>query len=82
MNQFSQPGEDMRDANVALARVKRAEMVKAFVISGEYRGRFGGDSSNGAQFGPIALLRPESWPESIQTAIRLSLPEVFTRLLG
>jgi hypothetical protein len=82
MNQFSQPGEDMRDANVALARVKRADMVKAFVVSGEYRGRFGGDPSNGTQFGPVALMRPESWRESIQTAIRLSLPEVFTRLLG
>jgi hypothetical protein len=41
MNQFSLPGEDVRDAQVALARVQRAEMVKAFIISGEYRGRFG-----------------------------------------
>ncbi len=41
MNQFSLPGEDVRDANVALARVKRAEMVRAFIVSSEYRGRFG-----------------------------------------
>ena len=40
MDQFSLPGEDVRDAQVALARVQRAEMVKAFIISGEYRGRF------------------------------------------
>jgi hypothetical protein len=58
MNQFSQPGEDMRDANVALGRVKRAEMVKAFVVAGEYRGRFGGDSSQGRQFGSVAMMRP------------------------
>lgn len=58
MNQFSLPGEDARDANVALARVRRAEMVKAFIVSGEYRGRFGGDSTRGQQFGSVALARP------------------------
>ena len=41
MNAFSQPGEDVRNDQVALARVKRAEMVKAFLASGEYRRRFG-----------------------------------------
>jgi hypothetical protein len=41
LNQFSQAGEDIRDAQTALNRMKRAEMVKAFLISGEYRGRFG-----------------------------------------
>jgi hypothetical protein len=41
MNQFSLPGEDVRNEQVALARVQRAEMVKAFIISGEYRRRFG-----------------------------------------
>jgi hypothetical protein len=40
LNQFSLPGEDVTDSNVALSRVRRAEMVKAFIISGEYRGRF------------------------------------------
>lgn len=58
MNQFSQPGEDVRDANLALARVRRAEMVKAFIVSGEYRGRFGGDSTRGQQFGSVALAKP------------------------
>ena len=52
MNQFSLPGEDVRDANVALARVKRAEMVKAFLVSGEYRGRFGGSPTGNQPGGP------------------------------
>ena len=38
---FSLPGEDVRDERVALARVRRAEMVKAFVTSVEYRRRVG-----------------------------------------
>ena len=41
MNAFSSPGEDVRDEAVALARVRRAEMVRAFVTSIEYRRRFG-----------------------------------------
>ncbi|MFN2513049.1 MAG: Calx-beta domain-containing protein [Pyrinomonadaceae bacterium] len=40
MNAFSQPGEDVRNDQVALARVKRADMVKAFLASSEYRRRF------------------------------------------
>jgi uncharacterized delta-60 repeat protein len=38
---FSLPGEDVRDERVALARVRHAEMVKAFISSLEYRRRFG-----------------------------------------
>jgi hypothetical protein len=41
MNQVSVPGENLRDDNVALSRVRRAEMVKSFLVSGEYRARFG-----------------------------------------
>jgi hypothetical protein len=41
MNQFSVPGENVRDDRVALNRVKRADMVKSFIVSGEYRARFG-----------------------------------------
>lgn len=41
MNQFSIPGENVRDDSVALGRVKRAEMVRSFLISLEYRQRFG-----------------------------------------
>jgi hypothetical protein len=71
MNQFSVAGEDVRDANVALARVKRAEMVKAFIVSGEYRGRFGGDSTQGQQFGSVALAKPEaSWTQEALAGVR------------
>ncbi|HEX8146363.1 MAG TPA: Calx-beta domain-containing protein [Pyrinomonadaceae bacterium] len=41
LESFSLPGEDVRDERVALARIRRAEMVKAFVTSIEYRSRFG-----------------------------------------
>ena len=41
MDQFSVPGENVRDDRVALARVKRADMVKSFIVSVEYRARFG-----------------------------------------
>ncbi|MFL6335169.1 MAG: Calx-beta domain-containing protein [Pyrinomonadaceae bacterium] len=41
LDSFSLPGEDVRDERVALARIRRAEMVKAFVTSLEYRQRFG-----------------------------------------
>jgi hypothetical protein len=41
MNQVSVAGENLRDDDVALSRVKRADMVKSFIVSGEYRGRFG-----------------------------------------
>jgi hypothetical protein len=42
LKQFTLPGEDARDESVALARVRRAEMVQAFIESAEYRRRFGG----------------------------------------
>jgi len=41
MNQFSVPGENVRDDRVALNRVKRADMIESFLVSGEYRVRFG-----------------------------------------
>ena len=41
MNEFSQPGEDVRVESVALGRAKRAQMVRSFLVSGEYRERFG-----------------------------------------
>jgi hypothetical protein len=41
LDSFSLPGEDVRDEGVALRRVGRAEMVKAFLSSGEYGSRFG-----------------------------------------
>jgi hypothetical protein len=41
LNDFSLPGEDVRDPLTAQRRVQRAEMVRAFIISSEYRQRFG-----------------------------------------
>ena len=51
MNSFTPAGEDARDDKVALARVRRAEMVRAFIESREYRERFFGASS-GNQLAP------------------------------
>ncbi len=47
LNSVTQPGEDASDERVALARVRRAEMIRAFLLSTEYRGRFQGDPSRG-----------------------------------
>jgi hypothetical protein len=41
MNSFTLPGENARNEQVALSRVRRAQMVLAFITSGEYRQRFG-----------------------------------------
>jgi Calx-beta domain-containing protein/beta-propeller repeat-containing protein/uncharacterized protein DUF4214 len=41
MNQASIPGEDVRDEQDAMGRESRAEMVRAFIESIEYRQRFG-----------------------------------------
>ncbi len=41
LNNTSQPGEDVRDPDLALARIRRARIVEAFITSTEYRARFG-----------------------------------------
>ena len=41
MDSFTLPGENVRDERVALSRVRRAQMVEAFIMSIEYRQRFG-----------------------------------------
>ena len=41
LNNASRPGEDLRNADVALARIQRARIVEAFIASTEYRSRFG-----------------------------------------
>ena len=41
LDSFTQPGEDVRDPAAAQQRVQRAEMVRAFILSTEYRQRFG-----------------------------------------
>ena len=54
MNSFTLPGEDARNESVALARVRRAEMVKAFIVSTEYRERFFG-AAGGNQQGTVEI---------------------------
>ena len=49
LNGVSQPSEDMRDDTQAQHRTERAEMIRAFIESTEYRERFGG-SPSGNQF--------------------------------
>jgi hypothetical protein len=41
LDSFSLPGEDVRNEQTAISRAQRAEMVRAFILSAEYRGRFG-----------------------------------------
>ncbi|MBA2501630.1 MAG: hypothetical protein H0V27_02005 [Pyrinomonadaceae bacterium] len=41
LNSVSVVGEDVRNADVAIRRLRRAQIVEAFVNSGEYRRRFG-----------------------------------------
>jgi hypothetical protein len=41
LDAFSVAGEDARDPATALARIRRAQMVEAFIDSTEYRGRLG-----------------------------------------
>jgi hypothetical protein len=53
LDSFSVPGQDVRDEAVALRRVRRAEMVRAFLVSGEYLSRFG---PPGVTFDPAAAL--------------------------
>jgi hypothetical protein len=64
MNQFTQPGEDVRNEAVAFERVKRAEMVRAFILSLEYRQRFGG-SPTGNQQSELPEEDPISWSRGI-----------------
>jgi hypothetical protein len=51
LNQFSSPGEDMRDDAQSFNRAQKAEMVRAFIESFEYRERFFGRST-GNQLAP------------------------------
>lgn len=41
MDLFTLPGEDARVEHDAFERIKRTEMVRAFIVSQEYRQRFG-----------------------------------------
>jgi len=69
LNNFSQPGEDVRDDMIAQQRVQRAEMVKAFLVSAEYRERFQGGVTRGNQQGPIARNQERTWKETIARSL-------------
>jgi hypothetical protein len=64
LNQSSLPGEDVRNESVALARVRRAEMVRAFIESEEYRQRFGGAPGGNQQ----GLVQAAEAVEDVQRA--------------
>ena len=75
LEQFSVPGEDVRDEVVAFRRVQRAEMVRSFLISIEYRERFGGRPSGNQQsksddLSPVAASKPEE-PGSVWRQVAL-----------
>jgi hypothetical protein len=88
LNGVSHQGEDMRDDTQAQARVQRAEMVRAFIESIEYRQRFHG-APGGNQSGnvPEAFLpktrdpaRGETWGDELARAAPFMLDSVFRRL--
>jgi hypothetical protein len=66
MNEHSLAGEDMRNEEQARARLGRAEMIRAFIISQEYRRRFGlsgppDDRGNDPNPSPVAAIG--AWPD-------------------
>jgi Calx-beta domain len=80
LNAFTQPGEDAHNESVALARVQRAEMVKAFIVSVEYRQRFFG-SPTGNQQGSTRLDQARgSWRDEFEEAVPWILVRPLARL--
>ena len=82
LNSFSQPGEDMRDDGQAFLRVRKAEMVRAFIESAEYRQRFFGSSSGNQQGSPVqgAGLKQSTWGDGLARAAPFLLDPALTRL--
>jgi hypothetical protein len=82
MNSFSQPGENVRDETVALRRVRRAEMVRAFIESLEYRGRFAGSNDRGNQQGPLQQARAsDTFGQELARAAPVLFDPLLVRLL-
>jgi hypothetical protein len=84
MNSFSQPGENVRDETVALARVRRAEMVRAFIESLEYRGRFAGSADKGNQQGTSAPQQSRvggAWAQELARAAPTLLDPLLLRFV-
>ncbi|HVF50942.1 MAG TPA: Calx-beta domain-containing protein [Pyrinomonadaceae bacterium] len=84
MNEFSQPGEDVRNEEVGRRRAQRAEMVRSFIISGEYRGRFGtgGDGTRGVDPNPTQVALFDNryrWASEEDDPLRLFFKERLGR---
>jgi hypothetical protein len=82
LNSFSQPGEDMRNDAQAQARVARAEMVRAFIESAEYRQRFGGAPGGNQSGDPVqgGALRGNSWTDGLARAAPFLFNPSLTQL--
>jgi hypothetical protein len=64
LNSFTQAGDDV------LARVQKADMVKAFIVSGEYRGRFGTPTNPPDQRSSVAGVQSGSvWKQYLGRAV-------------
>ncbi len=70
LNSFTQPGEDARDEAVAFRRVQRAEMVRSFLISDEYRRRFHGSPSGNQQLKQEPTSVATSSPQHLRGLLR------------
>src|SRR5256714_14914648 len=85
LNSVIFPAEDMRDASQALTRVRRAEMVRAFIESIEYRQRFGG-APTGNQQGPaqVSDASVKSWRDTpgARRAVLFGPARAWLRLSG
>jgi Calx-beta domain len=80
LNSVSQPGEDMRNDAQAQARVQRAEMVRAFIESTEYRQRFFGSPSGNQQGVEVLARAGDTWRDELARAAPFILNPVFNRL--
>ena len=82
LNSFSQPGEDMRDDSQAFTRVQKAEMVRAFIESAEYRQRFGGAPGGNQSGAPVqgGALKGNNWKDGLARAAPFLFDPTFTRL--
>ncbi|PYS79504.1 MAG: hypothetical protein DMF66_02600, partial [Acidobacteria bacterium] len=82
LNSFSQAGEDMRNDSQAFTRVQRAEMVRAFIESIEYRQRFFGAQGGNQQATPVqgAELRQKNWRDALARAVPFLFNPALTRL--
>jgi hypothetical protein len=78
LNSFTQPGEDAHNESVALARVRRAEMVRAFIESTEYRERFFGSSTGNQQGSTTREQARGNWKDEFEEAV----PWIFARPLA